>query len=101
MPNNLLKDSINKVLKNLMSKKGDLFAEIASNWRKISGESIYYQATPRNIKYYKTNQGSFVCLVLEYTEKANILELKFMEIQILERINSYMGYRAITKISFK
>jgi hypothetical protein len=101
MPNNLLKDSINKVLKNLMRKKGDIFAEIASNWKKIAGENIYYQTFPYNIKYYKTHSGKFASLELGLTNKANILELKFMELQIIERINTYLGYIAITKIVFR
>lgn len=98
---NLLKKSIDQLLKKIYGSKGEVFAEIASNWQVIAGQEISKLAIPVSINYYKDNSGKKIRLVLQSTSKANMFELKFYELQIIERINMYLGYMAIHHIKFQ
>ena len=101
MTHKILKDSIDKILKSVYQKKGDIFTEIAINWSKIAGNEFAYQAIPISINYYKTKETKKTCLVLQYEKGANKLELKFSEAIIIERINHYFGFEAVMMLKFK
>ncbi len=100
MANHNLKDSISIVLKKIFLKKGEIFAEIIMNWEKILGNEFAESVYPVDIKYYTSNNNKISCLVLKMTEKGNALTLQFSALIIIERINRYLGYNAITKIKF-
>ena len=101
MTSYVLKDSINGILKKIYSHKGEGFAEIVINWGKIVGEEFKSNTSPVNIKYYKRNNITHKTLVISTIDKASILKLKFSEMIILERINNYLGYKAVDEIKIK
>lgn len=100
MANHNLKDSISGLLKKIFLKKGEIFAEIMINWPRIIGSEFDKQIYPVDIKHYTSNNNKICCLSLKITENGNMLTLQFSELIIIERINRYLGYNAITKIKF-
>ena len=100
MANHSLKQNIDSVLKRIFIRKGDIFAEIMINWAKIVGDEFSGQIYPYDIKYYTSNNKKVTSLALKITENGNSLTLQFSEIIIIERINNYLGYNAITKLKF-
>ncbi|MDX2049593.1 MAG: DUF721 domain-containing protein [Rickettsiaceae bacterium] len=96
-----LDESLKIILKNFFQKKGDIFSEIASSWTNIVGPEYSKIAVPSNIKYYKTSQGKKTELVLYARNNVNLIELKFAENIILERIRDYFGYIAVNSLKIK
>lgn len=101
MPNHHLKDSINKLINKLYSKKGAEFAAISSNWNQIAGDDISKNSIPIDMKYYKTQNGKERMLVLSVSNNSKILELQFSTGIIIERVNNYLGFKAISKVKLK
>ncbi len=89
------------VLKKLYSSKGEHFAEIAANWPKLVGKEYASLASPMGIRYYKTNVGKNINLIVESNNASSRIELKFSESILLERINQYFGYKAVTSIQIR
>ncbi len=100
MTNYSLKQTIESVLRKAYAKKGPLFAEIMINWKSIIGAEMSDQIEPYNIKHYIANGEKVASLALKLEKNANILEIQFSKMIILERINNYFGYRAISEIRF-
>jgi len=100
MANHTLKQGIDNILRQLYSKKGDIFAELMINWKSVVGVEFYQQITPVDIRYYHTNSEKTASLSLKITKQGNHLELQFSNLIILERINNYLGYNAVSNIKF-
>jgi hypothetical protein len=101
MANYSIKDCIDEFLKKLHNKKGKEFSEIVINWSKIAGEELSKKCIPVDMKYYKKNSEKCNILVLSLNNKSAIFEIKFSEMIIIERVNNYLGFKAISGINFK
>ena len=101
MANYSIKDCIDQFLRKLYDKKGKEFSEIAINWGKIAGDEISKKCIPVDMKYYKKNSERYNILVVSLKNKSGIFEMKFSEMVIIERINNYLGFKAISGINFK
>ena len=101
MANHSLKNCIEDIIKKLNSTKGEVFAEICAKWLDIAGAEFAKSTLPVDIRYFKTSKGKDISLVLKLDQKADMLQIQFSESIIIERINTYFGYKAITKLKFK
>ena len=85
----LLPENAKKILK----KDGFLHFEIIKNWKNIIGEKMLKDVTPVKIK--KINNENILSINVN---KSVMIEIEYSRDQIIERINSYLGFNAINKI---
>ena len=85
----LLPENAKKILK----KDGFVHFEIIKNWKNIIGEKMLKDVTPVKIK--KINNENILSINVN---KSVMIEIEYSRDQIIERINSYLGFNAINKI---
>ena len=85
----LLPENAKKILK----KDGFLHFEIIKNWKNIIGEKMIKNVTPLKIK--KINNENILTINVN---KNVMIEIEYSRDQIIERINSYLGFKGINKI---
>jgi len=85
----LLPENAKKILK----KDGFVHFEIIKNWKNIIGEKMLKDVSPVKIK--KINNENILSINVN---KSVMIEIEYSRDQIIERINSYLGFNAINKI---
>ena len=85
----LLPENAKKILK----KDGFVYFEIIKNWKNIVGEKLFKDTAPLKIK--KINNEN---ILLINVNKNIMIEIEYSRDQIIEKINSYLGFNAINKI---
>jgi hypothetical protein len=88
----LLPENAKKILK----KDGFVYFEIIKNWKNIVGEKIFKDVTPSKIK--KINNENILSLNVN---KEIMIEIEYSRDQIIEKINSYLGFNASKNSSFE
>ena len=96
-------DTIKKINRNFTSKFGKIEFIIHSNWSKIVGSYFCKHTEPKNISRmpdYENDLGETIYknyLKVEVTP-AVALEFQHFKDTIIEKINSYFGYKAISDL---
>ena len=85
----LLPENAKKILK----KDGFVYFEIIKNWKNIVGEKLFKDTAPLKIK--KINNENILSINVN---KNIMIEIEYSRDQIIEKINSYLGFNAINKI---
>jgi len=85
----LLPENVKKILK----KDGFVYFEIIKNWKNIVGEKLFKDTAPLKIK--KINNENILSINVN---KNIMIEIEYSRDQIIEKINSYLGFNAINKI---
>ena len=85
----LLPENAKKILK----KDGFVYFEIIKNWKNIVGEKLFKDTAPLKIK--KINNENILSINVN---KNIMIEIEYSRDQIIENINSYLGFNAINKI---
>ena len=85
----LLPENAKKILK----KDGFVYFEIIKNWKNIVGEKMFIDTAPLKIK--KVNNENILIINVN---KNIMIEIEYSRDQIIEKINSYLGFNAINKI---
>lgn len=85
----LLTENVKKILK----KDGFVYFEIIKNWKNIVGEKLFKDTAPLKIK--KINNENILSINVN---KNIMIEIEYSRDQIIEKINSYLGFNAINKI---
>ena len=76
-------------------KRGFTYSHLLTNWSEIAGESIAAISTPLSVRYKKNAH----CGTLDVlTSGARAQELAMSIPDVVERINSFHGYRAISDV---
>jgi hypothetical protein len=94
-----IKKVIPAILKPVLDKRGFAQAQIVLDWEKIVGSQMALYGIPERINYYK-NATSKGTLVLSVTPGWAPI-INHGNQQILERINSYFGYEAVSRLQLK
>lgn len=85
------------IMKNVMSAEDFVEADILLHWQDIIGADIAGYTNPLKTKFNpKNNQRT---LFMEVPAGGFALELHHKEDYILEKINSYFGYKAVHKLN--
>lgn len=85
-----------KVTAKALGKRGFAIAAVITDWAEIMGETLAADTVPRRIAFSRGRQGGGI-LHLSATG-AIATELQHLEPRILERINGYFGYQAVTRL---
>lgn len=83
--------------KKLLGRKGMVGFEILVNWEKIVGPELASYCFPEKIDF-KNNQRSNGTLVLSVPAGAFALELKHREKFVLDKVNTFFGYAAVSSL---
>lgn len=83
--------------KEVLGKKGFIEVDIITNWNKIVGEELAKSTIPQKINFIK-DQRSNGTLHIETISGAFALELQHKEKIVIEKINTYFGYNAVSKL---
>lgn len=83
--------------KKLLGKKGMMEFEILINWEKIVGPELACFSIPEKVEF-KNNQRNNGILHLTVPSGAFALELQHREHFIVEKVNTFFGYGAVSGI---
>jgi len=89
--------TIMPLVKQLLGPKNYLLLELLKNWQDIVGEDMMQYSLPQKINFRKDERmnGSLTLLV---PSGAFAMEIQQNERQIVEKINTFLGYGAFAKI---
>ncbi len=87
---------IHDIVKPFMEKQGFVEARIVLDWEKIVGPFLAEHTTPERISFLR-GQKTDGTLYLKTTSAVSP-EIQHLTPSILERVNTYFGYQAVTKI---
>ena len=85
------------ITKRLFGKKGFMEIDILTNWDKIVGKELADFSFPQKIDF-KRDQKNNGILHLQVPSGAFALEIAHREKFILEKINAYFGYNAVSAL---
>ena len=82
-------------LKGILKKNGYNYSEIISKWDFLVGSDISNYSYPKSIKMTKGNDNGILVLAVE---RGNEINLEYSKKDIINKINSYFGYKLISEI---
>ena len=85
-------------LKGILRKNGYNYSEIVSKWSTLVGKSISRQSFPKSIKMKKGNSNGTLILNIS---RGNEIEMEYSKNNIINKINSYFGYKLINEIKLQ
>ena len=90
--------SIPKTLKKHLRKGGYNYSNIVDNWTKMVSKKIADACYPINVKMGKEmREGTLVLNVIHGKE----LEVEYEKNEIMDKINSFFGYKCISNVVLK
>ena len=91
--------TVSRLTKPIFGKRGLADGTVAKEWSQIVGPMIAKHSRPDRITYTNRERHSGL-LHLRVDHSAMATELQHLEPQLLERINSYFGFKAVAKMRF-
>ena len=85
-------------VKGILKKSGYNYSQIISKWNTIVGKSISNCCYPKSIKIQKENENGMLILAIE---RGNEIDVEYSKNEIISKINSYFGYKLISKIKLE
>jgi hypothetical protein len=85
-------------VKGLLKKNGYNYSEIISKWDFLVGAEISTFSYPVAIKMVKGNANGTLVLGIE---RGNEISIEYSKNEIINKINSYFGYKLISNIKLK
>ena len=82
-----------------LGRRGFAEAGIVTDWGAIVGEALARQSLPLKVAFPPGRREEGVLQVLVAGPLA--LELQHLAPQVLERVNAYLGYRAVTQLKLR
>ena len=92
-----ISDSMTGMVKKLLGNQGFVEIDLIKNWAKIVGDDLAKVSLPQKIDFKKEARGEGT-LRLMVSTGAFALEIAHQEPLIVEKINTYFGYKAVEKI---
>ena len=89
------KDSLPKNVKKILNKKGFIYSEILHRWKYLVGSDISKTSFPKTFKPRGKNlPGTLIIRI----QRGNEINIEFSKKIILDKINSYFGYKVLDNI---
>lgn len=92
-----LSQTLLPLAQNILGKNGFVETDIITNWAEIIGEQLAQYSFPQKIDFPK-NKKNDGCLHLTVPSGAFAVEIKHREKYILDKINTYFGYNAVSSL---
>lgn len=90
---------LGKITRQALGKRGLGEADVILRWPEIVGEQLAGKCLPEKLSYRRGGAGAGTLQVR--VEPAAATVVQHLEPQILERINTYYGYRAVTRLQLR
>ena len=89
------KNSLPKNVKKILNKKGFVYSEILSRWNYLVGNEISKISFPKTFKPSGKNApGTLIISV----QRGNEINIEFSKNTIIEKINSFFGYKILNNV---
>ena len=85
-------NSLPRGIKGILKKNGYYYSEIISKWNLLVGKDISSSCYPKSIKITGTNKNRILILAVE---RGNEINVEYSKKEIINKINSYFGYKLI------
>ena len=85
-------------VKGILKKSGYNYSEIISKWNMLVGKDISSCSYPKSIKMTKGNTNGLLVLAVK---RGDEITVEYSKKEIINKINSYFGYRLINEIRLK
>ena len=82
-------------VKGILKKNGYNYSEIISKWSMLVGKDISSCSYPKSIKMKKGNTNGTLLLTVK---RGDEITVEYSKKEIINKINSYFGYKIIDKI---
>ena len=82
-------------LKGILKKNGYNYLEIISKWNLLVGRDISSSCHPKSIKMTQGNKNGTLILSVE---RGNEINIEYSKNEIINKINSYFGYKLINEV---
>jgi hypothetical protein len=94
------------VMRKSFEKFGFSATDIVMNWRAIVGDDLAKRAIPHRVRWPKSSpslprpsgQNNGGTLIVQAEDGPSAVEIQYLELEIVERINVFYGYSAITRL---
>ena len=88
-------NTLPRSVKSILKKNGYNYSEIISKWNFLVGKDISYCCFPKSIKMSRENNNGTLILSVE---RGNEIIAEYSKKEIINKINSYFGYKLIDQI---
>ena len=89
------KNSLPKNVKKILNKKGFVYSEILNRWNYLVGNEISRVSFP---KTFKPNGKNAPGTLIISVQRGNEISVEFSKNTIIEKINSFFGYKILNNI---
>ena len=91
-------NTLTRGVKGILKKSGYNYSEIISKWNMLVGKDISNCSYPKSIKMTKGDTNGLLVLAVK---RGNEITVEYSKKEIINKINSYFGYRLINEIRLK
>ena len=88
-------NTLPRSVKSILKKNGYNYSEIISKWNSLVGKDISNSCFPKSIKMSRENKNATLILSVE---RGNEIIAEYSKKVIMNKINSYFGYKLIAQI---
>jgi len=88
-------NTLPKGIKGILKKNGYNYSEIINKWNMLVGKDISRYAYPKSIKM---KNGDINGTLVLFVERGNEINIEYSKKEIINKINSYFGYKLISEI---
>ena len=88
-------NTLPKGIRGILKKNGYNYSEIISKWSMLVGRDISNCSYPKSIK---TTKGSTNGILVLAVKRGDEITVEYSKKEIIDKINSYFGYRLINEI---
>ena len=82
-------------VKGILKKNGYNYSEIINKWNMLVGKDISSCSYPKSIKMNKVDSSGTLMLAIK---RGNEINIEYSKKEIINKINSYFGYKLINEI---
>ena len=82
-------------IRSILRKNGYNYSEIINKWNLLVGKDISNYSYPKSIKMSQANKNGILILSVQ---RGNEINVEYSKKEIINKINSYFGYKLISEI---
>jgi len=85
-------------VRGILKKNGYNYSEIISKWSALVGKDVSNYSYPKTIKMKNGNTNAMLVICIK---RGNEINAEYSKKEIMDRINSYFGYKMINEIKIE
>ena len=91
-------NTLPRSVRGILKKNGYNYSEIINKWNMLVGKNISSCAYPKSIKMKKGKSNGTLLLAIK---RGNEIDIEYSKKDIINKINSYFGYKLISEINLQ